>query len=270
MDPLRIAVVGPGRAGGAMALRAAASGHRVEAVVPGGSGSVPPGLAESAQIVVTGMLPPVDLVIVSVPDDHISDVAERLGHRLTLVEGVVAIHLSGLTSVDALASLEERGCLTGGLHPLMTLPSADAGARALEGAPAGVSGSTTEARDRITEFALTLGMRPFELDDGMRALYHAAASVAANMVTAVLGVSFDLFDAAGVDPAVSRPLVERAVANCFELGPGPALTGPVSRGDVGTVALQRAAVAGLDPALAAEFDSLLDLVRARASGEARP
>ena len=268
MDPLRIAVVGPGRAGGAVALRAIAAGHRVEAVVPGPSGSVPAELVDSVQVVVDGPLPPVDLVIVAVPDDVIAEVAGHLANRLTLSGGAIVIHLSGLTSIEVLAPLEARGCLTGGLHPLMTLPSPRTGSMALEGAPAGVSGSSDDAVARIMDFATTLGMRPFELDDRMRALYHAAASVAANMVTAVLGVSFDLFAAAGIDPAVSRPLVERAVANCFDLGPGPALTGPVSRGDVGTVALQRAAVAGLGPGIAAEFDSLLDLVRGRASGGA--
>ncbi len=266
MDPLRIAVVGPGRAGGAVALRAIASGHRLEAVVPGPSGSVPASLTDSVQVVADGPLPPVDLVIISVPDDVIAEVADRLVDRVSPSQRVdrhpsLGSHVGGRTWRRS----RSRDGSLGGVHPLMTLPSPEAGSGALVGAPAGVSGSTVETVGRLVDFAATLGMRPFTLDDGMRALYHTAASVAANMVTAVLGVSFDLFDAAGIDPAVSRPLVERAVANCFELGPGPALTGPVSRGDVGTIALQRAAVADLGPALVGEFDSLLDLVRARAA-----
>lgn len=264
MDPLRIAVVGPGRAGGAVALRARAAGHQIEAVVPGPSGSIPEGLSD-ATVVAEGPLPPIDLVILSVPDDAIAAVSVTLAERLSLSPGPVVVHLSGLTSVDALEPLAVAGCATGGLHPLMTLPAAEIGAEALIDAPAGVSASTPEAGELITGFAESLGMRPFALDDGRRALYHAAASVAANMVTAVLGLSFDLFAGAGIDPAVSRPLVHEAVDNCFDLGPGRALTGPVARGDVGTVALQRRAVADLDPDLAAEFDSLLDLVRARAA-----
>ena len=264
MDPLRIAVVGPGRAGGAVALRARAVGHQIEAVVPGPSGSVPEGLSDAA-IVADGPLPPVDLVILSVPDDSIAIVSEALVEHLPSSAKPVVVHLSGLTSVQALSSLADAGCGTGGLHPLMTLPDAGTGSEALAGAPAGISASSPDAAEMIAGFAASLGMRPFELDDGRRALYHAAASVAANMVTAVLGLSFDLFAGAGIDPAVSRPLVREAVDNCFDLGPGPALTGPVARGDVGTVALQRSAVADLDPDLASEFDSLLDLVRARAA-----
>lgn len=264
MDPLQIAVVGPGRAGGAVALRAGAVGHHIEAVVPGPSGSVPEELSD-ATIVADGPLPPVDLVILSVPDDAIATVSGGLVGRLPPSAKPVVVHLSGLTSVEALSPLAVAGCGTGGLHPLMTLPDAAAGALALIDAPAGISASSPDAAEIITGFALSLGMRPFELGDDQRALYHAAASVAANMVTAVLGLSFDLFAGAGIDPAVSRPLVREAVDNCFDLGPGPALTGPVARGDVGTVALQRNAVASLDPGLASEFDSLLDLVRARAA-----
>ena len=266
MDPLRIAVVGPGRAGGALALRARDAGHLLVAIVPGPSGAIPDALSD-VPVVRDGAIPAHDLLVVSVPDDVIAEVASSLVSRLddTAVPGV-AIHLSGLTPLAALEPLEGAGVAIGGLHPLMTLPSAEAGALSLVGAPAGVTAQDEVLGARLSAFADGLGMRPFDLPDDVRALYHAAASVGANVVTAVLGLCFDLFDGAGIDASVSRPLVEAAVASCFELGPDAALTGPVSRGDVGTVARQREAVRALDPALAAEFDTLLDVLRTRADG----
>ena len=266
MDPLRVAVVGPGRAGGAVALRARDAGHQLVALVPGPSGSVPEALSDVPSSE-EGALPEHDLLVVAVPDDAIPEVAAALVPRLGEHGAAhVAIHLSGLTPLAALDALADAGVAIGGLHPLMTLPTAAAGAASLAGAPAGVSARSETVATLLTGFAESLGMRPFDLPDDARALYHAAASVGANVVTAVLGLSFDLFDGSGVDPSVSRPLIEQAVQSCFELGPDAALTGPVSRGDVGTVARQREAVRALDPALAAEFDTLLDVLRSRAVG----
>ena len=164
------------------------------------------------------------LVILSVPDDAIVTVSEALVGRLAPSAEPVVVHLSGLTSVQALGALAVAGCGTGGLHPLMTLPDAETGAEALADAPAGISASSRQAAELITGFAASLGMRPFELDDGRRALYHAAASVAANMVTAVLGLSFDLFAGAGIERRLQQTTgLESLDLGQQSLGISPAL-----------------------------------------------
>jgi predicted short-subunit dehydrogenase-like oxidoreductase (DUF2520 family) len=90
------------------------------------------------------------------------------------------------------------------------------------------------AVDVLTYLASSLRMEPFRLDDTIRPAYHAAAAAASNFVLTALATSGDLFESAGVDPRVARPLVERAVANFYDQG-ALALTGPIARADTDTV-----------------------------------
>ena len=133
----------------------------------------------------------------------------------------MAAHLSGFTPVTALRALAEKGLSTGGFHPLQTLPDPERGADALAGSFVGLDGDQL-AMDTLTHLASSLGMEPFRLDDTIRPAYHAAAAAASNFVLTALATSGDLFDSAGVDPRVARPLVERAVANFYEQGPAGA------------------------------------------------
>jgi predicted short-subunit dehydrogenase-like oxidoreductase (DUF2520 family) len=256
MESLELAVVGPGRAGGAVALAAMAAGHHVAAVVAGPSGRVPEELKlEPSRY---GSLPLVDLVIVATPDREIHSAAKAVAARLT--GSAIVCHLSGFTSIDAVDVGTRR---YGSLHPLMSLPDPVRGMRALSGAPAAVTGSSRDVSAVIEGFARSIGMRPFHLSDDRRRLYHAAASVASNMTAGVLGLAFDLIRAADVDPSVLRPLVAQSIANVFELGPAQALTGPIARGDESTVAGQRLEVELVDADLADQFDALVGFLRSR-------
>ena len=260
MESLELAVVGPGRAGGALALAAIAAGHRVSAVVPGPSGHVPDELGvEPSRF---GVLPLVDLVVVATPDREIRDAAAVAGARLT--GAATVIHLSGFTSIEAVDVGTGR---FGSLHPLMTLSDPVRGKAALRGAPAAVTGSSRDVQGQIWRFAESIGMKPFALADDRRRLYHTSAAVASNVTTGALGLAFDLMRASGVDPDVLRPLVEQSVANAFDVGAAQALTGPVARGDQTTVAGQRLEVELLDAGLADEFGLLVDFLQKRATSE---
>jgi predicted short-subunit dehydrogenase-like oxidoreductase (DUF2520 family) len=162
------------------------------------------------------------------------------------------VHLSGLTPVSALAPLAASGCRTGSFHPLQTLPNPEVGAARLSGAWVAVT-AEEPLRTTLHGFARSLGAHPFDLADGAKALYHAGAAAAANFLLLALTMASDLLGAADVPFAAARPLVEAVVANAFELGPRPALTGPVARGDVGTVAAQLDAVAAAAPEWVAPF-----------------
>jgi predicted short-subunit dehydrogenase-like oxidoreductase (DUF2520 family) len=116
--------------------------------------------------------------------------------------------------------------------------------------------------DRLFAFASSLGAHPFELADDQKPLYHAAAAAAANFTLAALAISRRLFESAAVDFAAAGPLVAAVIDNAMELGPEAALTGPVSRGDVGTVRAQVAAVAAAVPELLEPF---VAMVRATAA-----
>jgi predicted short-subunit dehydrogenase-like oxidoreductase (DUF2520 family) len=223
---MRLLIVGPGRAGGSVALAAAAAGHEIAGVVSrSGDDRFGPPLDLEAS------LPPADLLLVAVGDEAIAGVAASLAPRAGSVP--VAAHLSGFLPTTALLRLADRGIAIGGFHPLQTLPDPESGAAALAGSYAGIGGEGL-AFDTLSGFASSLGMDWFRLSDEMRPSYHAAAAAAANFVIASLSVAGDLFEQAAVDPKVAEPLVQQAVANFFEQG-ASALTGPIARGDTLTV-----------------------------------
>lgn len=210
-----------------MALASARAGHEIVGVLSRSTGhGHGPGLAWDEP------LPEADIALIAVKDNAIVEVAERLDGLLDDV-GVVA-HMSGFVPVTALHELQAAGTAVGGFHPLQSMPDPETGAAALAGSYVGIDGDAL-AVDALTHLADSLGLEPFRLTDEARPAYHAAAAAAANFVVTALAVSADLFEAAGVDPVVSEPLVRAAVSNVFAKGAGSALTGPIARGDIETV-----------------------------------
>jgi len=254
-----LALVGPGRAGSAITLAARRAGHRISGVLgrdPAASSAAAARLG--AEPFLWGQpVPACDLLLVAVSDDAISIVAKRLIGQVGAVGGVA--HLSGLTSIAALKGI---GIPFGSFHPLQTLPTPDIGADRLAGAWVAVTTDDDLLGDRLFALAASLGCHPFELADEQKPLYHAAAAAAANFTLAALAMSRRLFAAAGVDFAAAAPLVDAIVANAAAMGPEAALTGPVARGDIGTVQAQVAAVRTAVPELAEHF---IAMVRATAA-----
>lgn len=253
---MRLIIVGPGRAGLSLGLALRHSHHLVGVVARSPQAAESAGrLLGTVAIGFDTELPPADLIVVAVRDDAIISVAERLAAGAAAVAG--AIHLSGLTPVAALEPLARAGLDTGSLHPLQTFPTPEAGMTRIRGAWFAVT-AAEPLRSRLRGLTESIGGRPFDLEDGARALYHAAAAAAANFPIGSLALAEDLFAAAGVPFAAARPLVEAVVANAFDLGPRQALTGPVARGDVGTVAAQMHAVREALPDDAADYAASVD------------
>ena len=253
---MRIAIVGPGRAGTALAIAARRALHDVVAIVARRERMA---VRAADRLGAVGLpigadLPECDLVVVAVRDDAIADVASALVPSVREVR--FAAHLSGAVSVEALAPLVAAGVQIGSFHPLQTLPNPEAGARQLAGAWFAVT-ATEPMRGELCEFARSLGATPFDLANDVKILYHAAAAAAANFPIAALAMSNDLFERAGVPWRAARPLVEAIVANAFELGPREALTGPIARGDTRTVERQVAAIAAEAPEWLDAFQALV-------------
>lgn len=224
---MRLIIVGPGRAGGSIARAAISAGHQIVGVL-----SRTPGQQYGPDLDWDSPFPEADIALISVRDDAIGEVTDRIKPMVGSV--AVVAHLSGFVPVLALRPLQESGAAIGGFHPLQSMPDPVRGAEALRGAHVGIGGDAL-AVDALTHLGVSLGMETFRLEDEARPAYHAAAAAASNFVVTSLAISADLFESAGIDPGVSRPLVERAVANAFEEGPERALTGPVARGDIETV-----------------------------------
>ena len=175
-----------------------------------------------------------ELTLLCVPDTAISNVAQGL----SLGPGSWVAHVSGATPLSALDPHERRFSL----HPLQTFVRGG-GAEQLDGAWAAVAAETDEGRELGFELARVLGLEPFELEDGDRALYHAGAVVASNYLVTLHEAAAGLVAAAGAPPEALEPLMRRTIENGFEL------TGPIARGDWETVEAHREAIRRARPDL---------------------
>jgi len=228
------ALVGPGRAGTAVALALAGRGWQAAAVA-GRSLDAPSTRAVAARLAapaveVADAGREAEVVLVATPDAVIAETACTLAPALRA--GALVVHLSGASTLHELDGLllarpDVEVC---SLHPLQSLPSADVGAERLAGSWCAIDGSP-----RVERLALTLGMRPFRVDAADRVRYHAAACVASNHLVALLGQVERLAAHTGLPFEAFLPLVRGTVENVETLGPAAALTGPVARGDHETV-----------------------------------
>jgi predicted short-subunit dehydrogenase-like oxidoreductase (DUF2520 family) len=229
----RVAIVGRGRLGTALAEGLAAAGY--ELIGP------------------LGRKPDVggaDAVLLCVPDQEIATAAA------TIAVGAPVGHCSGATGLEPLARHEAFS-----LHPLMTVTEDGAD---FSGAGAAIDGSTPWALALAAELAGALGMHPVRIAPEDRALYHAAASVASNFLVTLQAAAERLAIDAGLDRAMLVPLVRATVENWARLGGEGALTGPVTRGDQTTVSRQRSAIEQRSPELLELFDALAAATRAMA------
>jgi predicted short-subunit dehydrogenase-like oxidoreductase (DUF2520 family) len=188
----------------------------VEVVGRGRVGSAVAARLEERGIVLAADDP--ELVLLCVPDGAIAEVAQDVE------PGPWVAHVSGATPLAAL----EPHRLRFSVHPLQTFTRAR-GAEQLDGAFAAVTAESSDGRERGSWLARTLGLRPFELADDARPLYHAAAAIASNYLVTLHRAASRLFEAAGAPPEALVPLMRRTIENGFEL------TGPIARGDWTTV-----------------------------------
>jgi predicted short-subunit dehydrogenase-like oxidoreductase (DUF2520 family) len=182
-----------------------------------------------------------DVVLICVPDDTIAEVSA--GVRV----GPWVAHVSGATPLTALDPHRRRFSL----HPLQTFTRAR-GPEQLDGAWGAVTAESDEARTVGFWLAETLGLRPFELADESRPLYHAGAAIASNYLVTLHAVASDLFRAAGAPAEALVPLMQRTIENDFEL------TGPIGRGDWKTVEAHRRAIRAARPELETFYDILAE------------
>jgi predicted short-subunit dehydrogenase-like oxidoreductase (DUF2520 family) len=182
-----------------------------------------------------------DLVLVCVPDRAIAEVAA------TIPIGPWVAHTSGACRLDALAPHERRFSL----HPLQTF-TLDRGPEQFDGAWAAVSGEGEDALAAARALAGLLGVTPFELDDEMRPLYHAAAHFASAFLVTLHDVASELMEAAGAPPEALEPLMLRTVENGFDH------TGPLVRGDWETIERHAEAISARRPQLLPLYRTLVE------------
>ncbi|HWQ54525.1 MAG TPA: Rossmann-like and DUF2520 domain-containing protein [Bryobacteraceae bacterium] len=188
-------------------------------------------------------------LLIAVSDDALEEVASVLA--VSRPAQGVALHTCGSAGPEALLPLRMVGFACGTLHPLQTISSPEQGLAALHGAAFAVSGDTP-ALDWAEHLAGCLGGTVLRIPAEARPLYHAAAVMASNYVVSLIDAArCMLAEASGADPEAAlralAQLVRAAVANTLEHGPEAALTGPIERGDAGTLWLHLEALAQAPP-----------------------
>jgi predicted short-subunit dehydrogenase-like oxidoreductase (DUF2520 family) len=243
-----LAVIGPGRLGGSVAAAAERAGLQVEL---------------AGRDAALDACRRAEIALLCVPDGAIAQACEALARAVPPLRFVG--HVSGATSLGALAPARERGAEVFSLHPLQTIPDASTD---LTGAPCAVWGPSGEAERLAEKLAARLGMRPFSVPEEARAAYHAAASIASNLLVALEESAAGLLEKAGIEDSreLLAPLVLRTAANWTERGPD-ALTGPIARGDAETIERHLAALRETAPELLPLYEALAERARELAAGQ---
>jgi predicted short-subunit dehydrogenase-like oxidoreductase (DUF2520 family) len=197
-----------------------------------------------------------DRILIAVPDDALESIAALLAEAGMPHTGL-AIHTSGARGPEALRAIENLGVSCAAMHPLQTVTTPQQGLSALPGSSFGISGSGQASSDKAVAWALEivalLEGKPLMIDAALRPIYHAAAVMASNYIVALIDSAVILMGEAGVEPEQAlralAPLIRASTENTLEAGPAHALTGPIQRGDAGTVLAHLQALANVPEAV---------------------
>lgn len=181
-----------------------------------------------------------DILLLAVTDDSIRTVAEEVAACGVPLRNKWVGHFSGSLSLDVLASLAEKGAQTFSLHPLQTLPSAEAGRAALASAVFAVEAGEA-FREALEAWLAPCGNTVVPVKPGGKGIYHLGACLASNYVMTLYRLAEEALVEAGIPAPIAGkalvPLMESTLENYKVMGPAQGLTGPVARGDAGTLRL---------------------------------
>ena len=258
----RIGVIGAGRVGAVLAAALRAAGHdvvaaagesdasrrRIDALLPGVPAAKPTDVARAS-----------DLLLLTVPDDMLSNVVTMLSASGAIHAGQVVVHTSGRHGLAVLEPARAVGARTVALHPAMTFTGTEVDLPRLTGCVFGVTAGEDD-RALAESLVADLGGTPMWVREDHRTLYHAGLAHGANHLVTLVAEAMEILSAAGAaDPAATlRPLLTAALDNALEDGDA-ALTGPIVRGDVETV---RAHVADLRTTAPQTLPSYVAMARA--------
>ncbi|MGE9807348.1 Rossmann-like and DUF2520 domain-containing protein [Janibacter sp. G1551] len=276
-DPprLRIGVIGAGRVGAVLGAALHRAGHHVVAV-----SAVSDASRERAEMLlpfaevrpVDEVVAGADLVLLAVPDDALEDLVAGLARARVWRPGQLVAHTSGRHGVAPFAPAMDVPVLPLALHPAMTFTGTALDVERLQGCCFGVT-APTDLRPVAEALVLEMGGEPVWVAEDDRVRYHAALAHGSNHLVTLVAQAADILRATGIEAPdrVLSPLLTAALDNALRQGDA-ALTGPVARGDVGTVGAHLRQLDGLAPDIRATYVALARATaeRAKASGRLSP
>ncbi|MHA6796903.1 Rossmann-like and DUF2520 domain-containing protein [Pseudonocardia bannensis] len=256
---LAVGVVSAGRVGSVLGAALTAVGHHVVATSGVSRNSV-----HRAETLLPGvpLLPPdevvqrADLALLAVPDDVLPGLVRGLAGAGCFRPGQIVVHTSGAHGVAVLDGAVEHGVLPLALHPAMTFTGRPEDVERLGSCCVGVTAAADDGAAWSVGEALVveMGAEPVRIAEAARPLYHAALAHGANHLVTLVRDCAEVLERAGISPAerVIAPLLSAALDNALRHG-DRALTGPVARGDTGTVRTHLREFAAVDPGLAETY-----------------
>jgi predicted short-subunit dehydrogenase-like oxidoreductase (DUF2520 family) len=264
---LRVGVIGTGRSGAPLGAALARAGHpvvaayavsdtsrlRAEALLPG----VP--LLSVPEIVAQA-----DLVLLAVPDDSLAELVVGLAATGHWKVGQFVVHVAGRYGIEVLCAATHAGALPLALHPVMTFTGTSLDLTRLSGVPFGITAPEV-LRPVAEALVVEMGGEPVWVPESARPLYHAALAHGSNHLIALVADVLDLLERSGIEHPTSlvEPMLYASLSNVIERG-DQALTGPVSRGDAGSVSAHLHALADASPATREAYRAMARLTADRA------
>lgn len=237
-----VAIIGAGRAGTSLGLALEKKGFLIQAIScrRKNSALVSQAILGKKKIIFQPeeAAEKAELIFLSVPDDQLGRLVNRLSHSRVAWRGKFVFHLSGLIDSEILKPLEKKGAITGSFHPIQSFPVKGMPPSHWQDIFIGLEGGR-RALALAKKISLRLGARPLSVKKNKKPLYHAACSLASNHLVALFSLAISLLRESGVKEkealAALRPLVSGTCRNLASVDPARALTGPVARADLETV-----------------------------------
>lgn len=264
---LKVGVIGPGRAGTALARALARAGHvitattaisarsreRAEKYFPGAEITDPATVCARA-----------DLILATIPDDELPALVTGLANTGAPLRGRLLAHASGAHGIRTLDPATKEGALPLALHPVMTFTGRDDDVDRIKGVSFGVT-APEPIRPAAEALVIEMGGEPVFIEEEKRALYHAALAFSSNYLVTLTSQAADLLRQAGAGEPnrMLAPLLSAALDNALRFGDS-GLTGPVARGDDGTVSRHVRAIEAADPRAENAYLALARLTADRA------
>lgn len=269
---LDVGIVGTGRVGAVLGAALHHAGHRLVAVS---------GVSEQSRARTAALLPGVpvtsvedvvgraELVLLTVPDDALPDLIAGLSATSSWQAGQIVVHTSGRYGTAVFDAAAGHHVLGLALHPVMTFTGTSMDVVRLADCSFGIT--APEALRPVAEaLVVEMGAEPVWIEEKDRPMYHAGLAHGANHIVTLVAQAMQILGSAGVqDPQrLIAPLLHAALDNALRLGDG-ALTGPVARGDAGTVAAHLAQLTEQTPDIRPAYVALARATAERALASGR-
>ena len=268
---MKIGIVGAGKVGQTLARLFYSEGVHIGAIysrTKGHASALAKRVEADVALSAANVVSACDLTLLTVPDDIIEPLAVELAATVNL-DGKMIIHTSGAHSLNVLEPLAKAGAVTGSLHPAYPFADVDKAVFGLRGATFAIEGHDKRLLASLTALVRTIDGCILRVPAGQKAVYHAALVMASNYTVTLYAIASQLLAELGAeDDAIDgalNTLLQATVDNLLANGTPDALTGPIARGDYGTIAAHLSTLRG-EPAAVYRALGLATIGVAQAQG----